>query len=179
MRSGEAIRLGWVDVDFERRTVKCNDPEKGSKPRVFGKPTEKLMLMLSQMPKVNRYVFGESSLNSLKATYGRSRKRLAYKLGNPRLLEIHFHTLRHWKATMEYHRTKDLLHVKRFLGHVDVKNTELYIELDQQLFQNQQEDSFTCKIAHTTSEASKLVEVGFEFVAGDFNNGGMIFRKRK
>lgn len=27
------------------------------------------------------------------------------KLENPRLLQIHFHTLRHWKATKKYHRT--------------------------------------------------------------------------
>jgi hypothetical protein len=52
-------------------------------------------------------VFGECTINSLKATYGRARHRLAFKLQNPRLLEIHFHTLRHWKATMEYHYTKD------------------------------------------------------------------------
>jgi hypothetical protein len=46
---------------------------------------------------------------------------LAYQLQNPRLLREHFHTLRHWKATMEYHRTKDILHVMNVLGHKNIR----------------------------------------------------------
>lgn len=52
---------------------------------------------------------------------------LARKLENPRLLEIKFHTFRHWKATKLYHQTKDLLFVQRFLGHRSVQNTLKYI----------------------------------------------------
>ncbi len=42
------------------------------------------------------------------------RKRLASKLQNPRLLNISFRTFRHWKAAMEYHETRDILHVNNF-----------------------------------------------------------------
>lgn len=88
-----------------------------------------------------------------------------------------FHTLRHWKATMEYHYTKDIMHVKEFLGHREIDNTMLYIQLDQSLFKNIPDDSFIIRAAHDLEEAVKLGEVGFEpFV---FTGGVQLFRKRK
>jgi integrase len=179
MRSGEAISLQWKDVDFQRRTITLNTPEKGSDPRIFNNLSGKLLSMLNTLPRTNDHVFGDRSLNSLKATYIRARKRLAIKLQNPRLKEIHFHTLRHWAATMEYHHTKDLLRVKAFLGHKEVDNTMLYIQLDKQLFQNIPEDNFITQTAQNTEEACKLIDVGFEYVTGEYNDGGKIFRKRK
>jgi integrase len=129
MRSGEAKKLRWTDVDFQRKIIILNDPEKGSLPRIFNSLSGKLLNMLNALPRKSDLVFGESSLNSFKATYYRARARLAFKLGNPRLKEIHFHTLRHWKATMEYHYTKDILHVKELLGHKEIDNTLIYIQL--------------------------------------------------
>jgi len=38
---------------------------------------------------------------------------------------------------------------------------------------------FHVTVAHTTDEACKLVETGFEYVTGDYNDGGRILRKRK
>jgi hypothetical protein len=61
--------------------------------------------------------------------FNAQRKRSAKKLGNPRLLKIHFHTFRHWKATMEYHRTKDILYVMKLLGHKSIANTLIYTQL--------------------------------------------------
>ncbi|MGD0977760.1 MAG: methyltransferase domain-containing protein [Candidatus Bathyarchaeia archaeon] len=43
--------------------------------------------------------------------------------------KIHFYTLRHWKATMEYHRTKDILYVMKLLGHKNIANTLIYTQL--------------------------------------------------
>lgn len=57
------------------------------------------------------------------------RKKIAEKLQNPRILKVSFHTLRHWKATMEYYKTKDILHVMRLLGHKNIKNTLIYTQL--------------------------------------------------
>jgi site-specific recombinase XerC len=115
----------------------------------------------------------------MKATFVRARRRLAEKLQNPRLKEIHFHMLRHYAATMLYHQTKDLLLVKAFLGHREVENTMLYIQLDKQLFQNIADDAFTTRRAYNAEEVCKLVDVGFEYVTGEYNDGGKIFRKRK
>jgi site-specific recombinase XerD len=58
------------------------------------------------------------------------------KLQNPRLMRIGFHILRHWKATIEYHKTKDILHVKKLLGRKRVENTKIYIDIEQALYPN-------------------------------------------
>jgi len=127
MRSGEAKTLKWIEVDFQRRIITLNEPEKGSLTRIWNNLNPKLFDMLNALPRTSPYVFGESSLNSLKATFIRARRRLAFKLQNPRLLEIHFHTLRHWKATMLYHYTKDVMEVKEFLGHKQLLNGLLLV----------------------------------------------------
>jgi hypothetical protein len=51
--------------------------------------------------------------------------------------------------------------------------------LNKQLFQNVNEDQFNTKIALNAEEACKLIEVGFEYVTGEYSSGGKIFRKRK
>jgi integrase len=177
MRSGEAKRLKWINVDFERRVIILNEPEKGSLPRIWNNVSSKLLNMLNALPRTSPYTFGNCTLNSLKATFIRARRRLAFKLQNPRLLEIHFHTLRHWRATMEYHYTKDIIHVQQFLGHREIDNTLIYIQLDKALFSNLPDDSFIIRAVKTVEEATKLGEVGFEpFVMMD---GVQLFRKRK
>jgi hypothetical protein len=55
----------------------------------------------------------------------------------------------------------------------------LYIQLDKQLFKSYDNDQFITRIAHSAEEACKLIEVGFEYVTGEYNDGGKIFRKRK
>lgn len=100
------------------------------------------------------------------------RKRIAFKLKNSRLLQTTFHTFRHWKAAMEYHKTKDILHVKEILGHKSLNSAMLYTQLIT--FKN---DDFTASVAHSEEEACKLIESGFEFVC-DFN-GNKLFRKLK
>lgn len=49
IRAGEAKRLKWIDVDFERRIIILNEPEKGSPPRVFSSLTGKLLGMLNAL----------------------------------------------------------------------------------------------------------------------------------
>jgi integrase len=177
MRSGEAIQLLWKDVDLERYIITCNTPEKNSNPRMFNNLSSKLLNMLNNLPRKSDNVFGVKTLNGLKADFTRCRSKQAFKLGNPRLKEIHFHTLRHWKATMLYHQTKDILFVKQFLGHKSIDNTELYIQLDKQLFQGISEDTFIIKVVSTVEEATKLGEVGFEPYL--VIQGVQLMRKRK
>lgn len=98
--------------------------------------------------------------------------RMSEKLQNPRIRRIHFHTLRHWKATMEYHKTKDILHVMQMLGHRNIQTTLVYTQLVS--FEG---DEFHSALAQTVEEARKLVEAGFEHVCT--HNDVMLFRKRK
>ena len=177
MRAGEAKRLLWTDVDLERRVIILNDPEKGSLPRIFNNLTSKLLGILNSLPRSSEHVFGERSLNSFKAVYQRSRNKIAFKLANPRLKQVHFHTLRHWKATMECHYTKDILHVKEFLGHREINNTLIYISLDKALFQNLPNDDFTIRVVHNAEEAAELGKLGFE--PFDVVDNVRLYRKRK
>ena len=103
----------------------------------------------------------------------RQRKRIASKLGNPRLLRISFHTFRHWKATMEYAKTKDILHVMQVLGHKNIKNTLRYTQLVD--FKDAEE--FVVKVAKTKEEIVQLLETGFQYVCE--HEGLLYFRRRK
>jgi integrase len=175
MRSGEAKRLQWIDLDFEKNLVTLNLPEKGSNPRMW-KVSQKLMGMLNALPRKSQQIFGEGPVDSLKSTFLKTRKRLAAKLQNPRLLRISFHTLRHWKATTLYHKTKDPYYVKEFLGHKSLKSTEIYITIEHTMFEPGS-DEFTVKVAEKPEDVKTLLEIGFEYIC---QKQGMIFlRKRK
>ena len=92
MRSGEAKRLEWTNIDFEKNIITLNLPEKRSNPRMW-KGNQKLIDMLNALPRKSRKVFGDGPINSMKTTFQRTRKNLAVKLQNPRLTRISFHTL--------------------------------------------------------------------------------------
>jgi hypothetical protein len=77
---------------------------------------------------------------------------------------------------MEYHKTRDILHVQQVLGHRDLRNTLIYINLEKALFQNA-DDEYHVKVAQTLDEATKLLEVGFEYVTD--MDGAKLFKKRK
>jgi len=175
MRSGEAWRLVWTDVDLERLVVSINAPEKRSNSRVI-KVSPKLAGMLNALPRTNQKVFGQGNIMTWRRNFQQARKRVAAKLQNPRLERITFHTFRHWKATMEYHRTRDPYYVKQLLGHKSLRNTEIYINIEHAIFQSET-DEFNVKVAEKPEEIKTLLEVGFEYVCE--KDGLMFFRKRK
>ena len=73
---------------------------------------------------------------------------------------------------MEYHRTKDILHVMRLLGHRSIANTMLYTQLI-----DEGDDSYITAIADDVVQARALLEQGYEYIVS--HNGQMLFRKRK
>ena len=170
-RIGEAWKLKWTDLDEENGTIKTK-AEKHGNPRMF-KISPRLIAMLNSLPKKNEYIFANANLAGHRWRFDRQKRRLSEKLQNPRLLQIKFHTLRHWKATMEYHKTKDILHVKQLLGHKRIDSTLVYTQLVT--FEN---DDYHSAVAKTTAEGQKLIESGFEFVCTTPENI-MLFRKRK
>lgn len=100
----------------------------------------------------------------------------ANKLNNPRLKSIHLHTFRHWKGTTEYHKTKDIIHVKTVLGHKNIVSTMTYINLESAIYL-QQNDEWVCKTAKDLTEATQLIENGFEYITE--MDGIKLFRKRR
>jgi hypothetical protein len=78
---------------------------------------------------------------------------------------------------MEYHKTKDIIHVKNILGHKDIESTMIYINLEQALFL-EQNDEWISKATRNNDEVIKLAETGFTpYITTP--DGLMIFRKRK
>lgn len=170
IRIGETLRLKWTDIDFQRQCIIVNNTEKNGKPRAF-KASQKLLDMLNALQKKNEKLFGLADYRSMENQFVVTRNRVANKLQNPRLMQIHFHTFRHWKATMEYHN-RDILHVMNLLGHRNIESTLVYTQLIS--FES---DEYHSAVAKTVEEARKLLEQGFDYVCQ--KDDIMLFRKRK
>lgn len=170
-RAGEITRLQWTDVNSQNNTISINNPEKGSRSRTVKVSAKTIAMITAMSKKYGNYIFNPR-VQAIQDSFWRSRIKLARTLQNSRLLQIHFHTLRHFKATMEYHRTRNILYVKQLLGHKRLENTEIYTHLIE--FENDEYHSATAK---TIEEAKQLIETGFEYVTD--MDGIKLFRKRK
>jgi ribosome-binding ATPase YchF (GTP1/OBG family) len=73
---------------------------------------------------------------------------------------------------MEYHKTRDILHVMNLLGHRNIESTLVYTQLIS--FES---DEYHSAVANTVEEARKLLEQGFDYVCQ--KEDVMLFRKRK
>ena len=175
MRCGECSGLRWENVDLQRRTIILNEAEKNGAPRIFS-ISSNLEAMLARLHRKTEYVFGSSTKGCISSCFYSERKRIAHKLGNPRILKIGLHTFRHWKATTLYHETHDIVLVKEFLGHKTLDVTFFYIQIEKVLFRNEAEN-FIVKATREPNEIQGLLEVGFEYVCQ--KDCLMFFRKRK
>jgi integrase len=157
-RPSEPLTLTPMDIQLEREIATLNAPKKGSNPRQI-KLSKKLIAMITPIVYHTKskdklwYV----SRHTIAKNFNRLKKRLSIKLGNQNLTKITLYTFRHWKATMEYHRTKDILYVKALLGHKNIKNTLVYTHLVD--FKS---DEWSCRVASTLNDAVELIEAGFE-----------------
>jgi len=173
MRIGEATKLLWIHIGFQQKTVNIT-PEKGSNPRILP-ISDKLIAMLNTFTRNKEHIFIQD-IDNLRTTFTNQRNEVAQKLHNERLKQISFKTFRHWKGTMEYHKTKDILHVKYVLGHKRIESTMVYINLEQATFLANT-DEWTCKTAKTVEESIQLIEAGFQLV--DTMDNLKIYKKRK
>jgi integrase len=170
-RSGEIAKLRWIDLDTEKNTLSINNPEKNSTSRTL-KLSAKTVAMINALPKKYKpYIFNPDPAAHRRVFYN-LRRIAAKKLQNPRLKRIHLHSFRHWKGTVEYAKTKDLLWVAHVLGHKSIKNTMIYTHLCD--FKSEEHYSATAK---TVDEARKLIESGFQYVCD--MKSVKLFSKRK
>jgi integrase len=170
-RYGEAYALKWTDLNTEASTIAINAPEKGSNPRNI-KISNKLLTMITTLPHTNTKIFQYKNKDILRKSFYRARKRIANNTSNSRILQIHFHTLRHWKATQLLHQTGNVWTVMKLLGHKSLNNTQRYIGLLPDLT-----DDYVCEISTSLTEDKKLIESGYEYVSD--REGAKIYRKRK
>ena len=172
MRIGEVWILKWTDLDTEQLTLRCK-AEKHGNPRQF-KISARLCAMLNSRSKKSEMIFATESLNGFRWKYDLKRRKIAETLQNPRLLQIKFHTFRHFKATMEYNKTKDILHVKQLLGHRNLNSTLTYTQLV-----NFESEEYTVRRVKTAKEEDELLQAGFEYVRYDDRDECALYRKRK
>ena len=174
VRIGEAALLEWTDVDFKAKQVRVNCPEKGGNARTL-KLSDLAIAMLKALPKRKDGHLFNPRVMTLQSTFAKARNRLSRQLQNPRLREIHFHTLRHLKATTEYYRTGgDILRVKYVLGHKRLDTTGRYAH-----YQAFRSEEYIVKRPRTKDEEDQLIQDGFTFVRFDERYDEAIYRKRK
>jgi len=176
LRPIELMRLKLKDIDLNKRAVYPETAKHGN-PRVL-KITEKTLHMLTGYIgraniKPHQKIFANWRPIDYSKYFRATRNRTAKKMGDPSIRQIRLYDLRHFFATMLYHRTKDILFVKQQLGHKQIETTLIYTQLLQ--FEN--EDEYTCKVAVNIKQDKELIENGFEFVTE--RDGLKIFRKRK
>jgi len=73
---------------------------------------------------------------------------------------------------MEYHKTKNILHVQKKMGHRDLKSTLIYTHLV-----NFEADEYHTATSKSLKEDEELLKAGFEYVTE--REGIKIYRKRK
>jgi integrase len=174
IRTDEAHKLEWTDLDFTRNTVNIT-ASKNSNGRILP-ITERCKGMLNAIKNNQSTRIFPQAKKTIRTCFYHLRKKVATKYSNPRMMKITLHTFRHFKGTMEYHKTKDIIHVKTVLGHKSIESTMIYINLESATFLTDS-DEYTCKTAKTAEEASQLIEAGFQYVTTI--EGMQLFRKRK
>jgi integrase len=175
-RIGEIVRLKWTDINFQTNTISINEPEKGSNTGIY-KVSSKLIIRIQVLPRTSERIFGKASTDSLANMLLTAKKKLASNQCNPRLLKIHFHTLRHWSITNYAYKVKDAFKVQIFARHKDLKCTSRYIHYAEILYQSNENDDWIIKAVKTVDEAIKLGKVGF--VPYMTIEGVQLVRKRK
>lgn len=85
-----------------------------------------------------------------------------------------------WKATTEYHGTKDIIHVKEnIFKYKSILNTMIYIHLEKTMSGSTHMNHITSDLQKMSKKACDLVKAGFEYVTGEHGDGGKIFSERK
>jgi integrase len=169
-REGEICRLKWIDVNSKDLTISINDPEKGSNTRTIPVP-EKTIAMISALSRK----YGENIFNP-KSSAARNnliylRRKLADVQKNPRFLQIHLHSFRHYFARKKLIETNNKPYVQYLLGHKSSSSTDRYTKFKDFPL----EGKYNSAIALTPEEARRLVEEGWQYVC-DFDHHPL-FRK--
>jgi len=174
---------GLRPIELHRLTLRNLDLEKGLVYPVTAKSGSARVLRLkaSTLSMLKEYVSRSEfrldermfpSTDVVSHVFMRVRNRLSERLHEPELRRIRLYDLRHYFATRLYQKTKDILFVKRQLGHKRIENTLIYTHLVD--FASEE---YISKVAESVKEVCELVEAGFEYVTE--MDGKKVFRKPK
>jgi len=177
MRPVEVHTLKVKDIDLQQHLVYPTTAKHGT-PRTLRISNALASLLLAHIIR-NKLNPNDKMFKGTEDHYGtsftRTRNRLANKIADPTLKTIRLYDLRHFFATMLYHKTREILEVKRQLGHKYIEHTLIYIDLEASIFNFT--DEWICKTAKTPEEAIQLIQTGFE--KADTMGEIHIYRKRK
>jgi integrase len=152
----EVLRIKWIDIDTENKTIAIRYPVKNHNTRTL-KVSLRLLAMLEALPKKDERIF-PTSYDCMLRAFTRMRKRTAEIHQNPRLLSVDFTAFRTWAGTtIAYHTNGNVLTVKKLLGHKAIKSTMRYIgKIDFQ------ESDFETTSASTVEDILKLGSEGWQ-----------------
>ena len=154
----ELSRTTLRDIDFERNTLAIRG-SKGHASRIHKLRSEVIAMLKTYLTRIGMEEYPFPSPKQMTKAWIKYKKRLSQRLCDPMLLQIRLYDLRHFYATMTYHKTKDILYTKQQMGHKKIETTLLYTQLVN--FEN---DEFHSAVAHNIEEARKLIESGFVYV---------------
>jgi integrase len=158
------------DIDLDKGTIAIQG-SKGHNSRIFKLKSETLAMLKTYLTKYNsNQPFPKSE--AIGKRWRKFRDIVTNNLKEPQLKTIRLYDLRHYYATMLYHKTKDILYVKQQMGHKKIETTLIYTQLV-----NFGDEEWTSAVAKNLQEACQLIEQGFEYVT-DYEDK-KIFRKRK
>jgi len=176
LRPVELMKTTLRNYDLQNGAVYPETAKKGS-PRVLKFKNSTLNMLnkylASRSISLNDTIFGTWTSETYGKWFRHYRNKTAEKLQDPSIKTIRLHDLRHYFATMTYHKTRDILFTKQQMGHRKIETTLIYT----QLLQFDKDDNYTCKIAQNIEQATDLIENGFEYVTE--MDGMKLFRKRK
>jgi len=173
LRPIELHKLTLRKIDLDSGII-YPETAKNGRARALKLKTETLA-MLKEYVTLRDFSLDETMFPDTKALshiFIRTRNRLAKRLCEPQLKKFRLYDLRHYYATMLYHKTKDILLVKEKLGHKRLETTLIYTHLI-----NFHDEEFTVRAAKSVKEACDLIESGFEYVTE--MDGVKLFRKPK
>jgi len=176
LRPVEVCNLKAKDIDLERKIVYPTTAKHGS---------ARALKISNSLREMLRTHIDEYKLNPTdklfkgdSANYGKHyrlhRNKLAERLHKPELKSIRLYDFRHYFATRLYAKTRDILLVKQQMGHKKIETTLVYT----QLLNENGDEEYTSKTATNNTEATQLIEAGFEYVCTTPQDL-MLFRKRK
>ncbi len=173
-RIGEACKIKRKDVNITKNTIAINSPEKNGNSRNI-EVTPELISKLQKLPKrKDGYLFNPKP-SSHNVNFFQQRKRLAKKLQKPELLDIHFHLLRHLRATLElYKKGTHFRDVQHMLGHRSSLSTDRYTH-----YRPQTPTKWEIKRVTTIEEEDRLILENWEFFRFDSVHQQAIYRRAK
>jgi integrase len=174
LRPTELMSLKVKDINLDTKTIYPTSAKNGN-PRTLKITTETAQMLKIHIVKHNLNLTNKIFKGKAK-NYGQQfrqmRNNLATKLQDPTIRNIRLYDLRHYYATRLYAKTRDILFVQQQMGHRQLRTTLIYVQL-----LNLNDDEWTCKTASNVTQATELIENGFQYITEI--DGLKLFRKRK